>query len=297
MNSGAIGGREGEKWLAARAPLLLGLLGRGIGGSLSPTMHQAEGDAAGLRIAYKLLDFDVAAWPDAKLGDILAAIRLAGFRGTNVTFPFKQAIMPLLDELSPEAAAIGAVNTIVFEGGRAIGFNTDATGFAAGLRTHVDRARWGHVVLFGGGGAGSAAAHAMLDMGVARITLVEPDEARRNALTDDLARRFGGDRVAASGSAEVVRTADGVVNATPIGMAKLPGTPVDPDLLTSQPWVYDIIYVPADTELLRAARDLGCQTLNGVTMVVNQGAEAYRHFTGVEPDLARMESAVIAALG
>jgi shikimate dehydrogenase len=270
-------------------PLLVGLIGRGILGSQSPKLHQDEGEAHGLRMTYSLFDFDVKSWDDSSLPELVAALRLAGFRGVNVTFPFKQAIIPALDDLSPQARAIGAVNTIVFENGRAVGYNTDVTGFACGLAAHVPPDRLDRVVQIGAGGAGSAAAQALLESGVRHLTIADLDATRRTGLVSALQANFGAERVTGVADAtDAIGAASGVVNATPVGMAKLPGMPVDPALLAHQPWIYDIIYVPIETELLRAAAALGCTTINGVTMVIHQAAVAFGLFTGLAADTDRM---------
>ena len=270
-------------------PLLVGLIGRGIGGSQSPSLHQSEGDAFGLRLTYSLFDFDARGWEDERLIELVAALKLTGFRGANVTFPFKQAIIPALDDLSPQASIIGAVNTIIFEDGRTIGHNTDVIGFARGLQAHVPQDRLDRVVQIGAGGAGSAAALALLDSGVGHLTIADLDPGRRDVLVAMLQSSHGKARVSGVACADDhILAASGVVNATPVGMAKLPGTPVDPALLAHKPWVYEIIYVPVETELLRAAAAIGCKTIDGVTMVIHQAAAAFALFTGRTADPERM---------
>jgi shikimate dehydrogenase len=270
-------------------PILLGLIGRGIGGSQSPRLHQGEGDALGLRLTYSLFDFDERGWDDGRLPELIAALKLTGFRGANVTFPFKQAVIPALDDLSAQARAIGAVNTIVFDHGRAIGHNTDVIGFACGLSAHVPPDRLDRVVQIGAGGAGSASALALLDSGVGKLTIAEIDDSRRDGLVQMLQTTYGSNRVSGVVDAsESIPFASGIVNTTPIGMAKLPGSPVAPALLAHRPWVYDIIYVPVETELLRAAVAIGCQTIDGITMVIHQAAAAFGLFTGRNADPERM---------
>lgn len=271
-------------------PILVGLVGRGIGESKSPKLHQGEADALGIRLTYTLFDFDARGWNDKQLPELVDSLKRSGFRGFNVTFPFKQAIISALDDLSPQARIIGAVNTVVFENGRAIGHNTDVTGFARGLAAHVPSERLDRVVQIGAGGAGSASAQALLETGVGHLTIAEIDDARRTALVSTLQQSFGEDRVTGVvDAASAISSASGVVNATPVGMAKLPGTPVDPALLTHKPWVYDIIYFPAETELLRASAALGCDVINGVTMVIHQAAAAFALFTGKAADTDRMQ--------
>ncbi|MCR6483882.1 shikimate dehydrogenase [Amycolatopsis sp. OK19-0408] len=266
------------------ASYLIGLVGSGIGLSASPALHEREAGELGLRYVYRLLDLDVLRRPVA---DVLAAARLTGFDGLNVTHPAKQAVLPHLDELSPEAAVLGAVNTIVFDGGRAIGHNTDATGFARSLTRGLPGVAMGRVVLLGAGGAGAAVAHALLSLGAGRLTVHDVDGSRSTRLVDALRRRFGDDR-AETGGLEAVRRADGLVHATPTGMAAHPGSPLPAELLRPELWVADIVYRPLETPLLADARALGCRVLHGGGMVVLQAAEAFRLFTGVEPDAGRM---------
>ncbi len=263
---------------------LIGLVGSGIGPSLSPALHEREADRLGLRYVYRRLDLDVLGLP---VGDVLAAARIAGFDGLNVTHPAKQAILPHLDEIAPEAAALGAVNTVLFDGGRAIGHNTDATGFARSLGRGLPDVRMDDVVLLGAGGAGAAVAHALLSLGVGRLGVHDVDATRSARLVDALRRRFGASR-AVTCAPEAVGTADGLVHATPTGMAAHPGLPIRESLMRKELWVADIVYRPLETALLAAARARGCRVLHGGGMVVLQAAESFRLFTGIEPDAARM---------
>lgn len=263
---------------------LIGLVGTGIGPSASPALHEREADELGLRYVYRLLDLEVLGRPVA---DVLAAARLAGFDGLNVTHPAKQAVLPHLDELSPEAAALGAVNTVVFDGGRAIGHNTDATGFARSLSRGLPDVRMDDVVLLGAGGAGAAVAHALLSLGTGKLTVHDVDTERSGKLVDALRRRFGAGR-AETGGLDALRRADGLVHATPTGMAAHPGSPLPAEVLRPELWVADIVYRPLETALLADARARGCRVLHGGGMVVLQAAESFRLFTGVEPDPARM---------
>ncbi|MGW3958979.1 shikimate dehydrogenase [Amycolatopsis sp. NPDC005003] len=263
---------------------LIGLVGTGIGPSASPALHEREADELGLRYVYRLLDLDVLRRPVA---DVLAAARLAGFDGLNVTHPAKQAVVAHLDELSPEAAALGAVNTVVFDRGRAVGHNTDATGFARSLTRGLPDARLDDVVLLGAGGAGAAVAHALLSLGTGRVTVHDVDGIRSARLVQALERKFGPGR-AKTGGTDALAHADGLVHATPTGMAAHPGSPVPAELLHEDLWVADIVYRPLETALLAAARARGCRVLHGGGMVVLQAAESFRLFTGAEPDPARM---------
>ncbi|WP_191298884.1 shikimate dehydrogenase [Lentzea cavernae] len=263
---------------------LIGLVGSGIGPSLSPALHEREAAELGLRYTYRLLDLDELGQP---VGEVLAAARAEGFHGLNITHPGKQAVLAHLDDLVPEAAALGAVNTVVFDGGKAVGHNTDATGFARSVRRGLPGARMQDVVLLGAGGAGAAVGHALLSLGTGRLGVHDVDPERAEGLVAALKHRFGADRAVTCGP-DAVRTADGLVHATPTGMAAHPGLPIDESVLREDLWVADIVYRPLETALLAAARARGCRVLHGGGMVVLQAAESLRLFTGVEPDAARM---------
>jgi shikimate dehydrogenase len=274
---------------AGQKPVRTGLIGSSIQASLSPDLHQKEGAELGLSYSYQLLDLDVLRLGPQDLPDILAAAEASGFAGLNVTHPCKQAIISFLDRLSEDARSLGAVNTVVFENGHATGHNTDWWGFAESFRRDMPGAALDAVVLFGAGGAGAAVAHALLTLGVRRLFIAETNRARRTFLCEALKARWGEDRVAETkdiGSA--VNQASGIVNATPIGMAKYPGMPLEPSLLRPDLWVVDIIYFPLETGLLATARAMGCRTMGGGGMVVFQAAEAMRLFTGLQPDTHRM---------
>ncbi|MFG1696081.1 shikimate dehydrogenase [Nonomuraea sp. NPDC049309] len=267
---------------------LIGLIGSGIGPSLSPPLHEREAEHHGLRYVYRLLDTDRLG-DDA--GELLRTARRFGYDGLNITHPCKQAVIPHLDELSPDAAMLGAVNTVVFDGARAIGHNTDWTGFAESFTRGLPGAPTRHVVQLGAGGAGAAVGHAMLALGADLLTVVDADPGRAAALADRLAGRHGAGR-ARQGRTEdlpaLLAAADGLLHATPTGMAHHPGMPLPAELLRPGLWVADIVYRPLETELLKQARALGCRTLDGGGMVVFQAAHAFRLFTGRTPDAERM---------
>jgi shikimate dehydrogenase len=272
----------------SRPALLAGLIGAGIGRSLSPALHEREGEEQGLRLLYRRLDLTALGLRLDALPELLTAAERFGFAGLNITFPAKQAVIAHLDALSPEAQALGAVNTVVFQEGRRIGHNTDASGFIEAFRRRLQGAPRGTVAQFGAGGAGAAVAHALLAEGVGRLLIRDVEAPRAAALADQLNARFGEGRGAEASEEDALAAADGVVNCTPIGMAAHPGTPLDPALLHAQLWVADIVYVPIETALLRAARARGCRTLDGGGMAVFQAAGAFRLFTGIEPDAERM---------
>jgi shikimate dehydrogenase len=228
--------------------------------------------------------------PEA-VGDLVRAARDLGFDGLNITHPCKQLVIDHLDELAPQAAALGAVNTVVFEGGRAIGHNTDVTGFAASFARGLPDVPLERVVQLGAGGAGAAVAHAVLTLGAGHVTVVDAMPDRAADLAAGLNRHFGAGRAAAAtpdALEGLLARADGVVHATPTGMAAHPGLPFPAELLHPGLWVAEVVYRPLETELLRTARGVGCATLDGGGMAVFQAVDAFRLFTGREPDAVRM---------
>ncbi len=269
--------------------VLVGLVGSGIQASRTPAMHEREGAEHGLRYIYKLIDLDVLGLDPSALPELLVAAERFGFAGLNITHPLKQSVIPLLHEVAPDAAALGAVNTIVLKDGRRLGYNTDWSGFAESYRRELADVPRDRVVQFGAGGAGSAVAYALLTLGAGEVAIVDTDRARAARLADGLVRLFGSGRAIANPDVRgAVDAADGIVNATPIGMSKYPGMPLPAGMLRPGLWVADIVYFPLETELLRQARGLGCRTLSGGGMAVFQAVGAFRLFAGIEPDAARM---------
>ena len=270
--------------------MLLGLIGAGIQRSLTPSMQEEEAHHHGLRLHYQLIDLDATgSGPDA-LPTLVSAARIIGFAGFNVTYPCKQSILPLLDDLSDEASAMGAVNTVVNRDGRLIGHNTDGSGWAWGFQRALPQADLTRVVLLGAGGAGSAIAHAVLRLGARQLVIVDREHDRAQAAADALKVVYGGGRVSASADiAAALRSASGLIHATPTGMDKLPGLPLPAELLRPDLWVAEIVYFPLETELLKAARERGCATVDGGTMAVGQAVGAFRLFTGLQPDAQRMD--------
>ena len=275
----------------AKDSYLVGLIGSGIGPSLSPALHEREADRQGLRYLYRLIDIDALGVPPEAVGDLVRAARDLGFDGLNITHPCKQLVIGHLDALAPQAEALGAVNTVVFEDDRAVGHNTDVTGFAASFARGLPDVPLERVVQLGAGGAGAAVAHAMLTLGAERVTVVDALSDRADDLAGALNRHFGAGRAAAGTPDQLGRllgSADGIVHATPTGMAAHPGMPFSAELLHPGLWVAEVVYRPLETELLRAARAVGCAALDGGGMAVFQAADAFRLFTGREPDSVRM---------
>jgi shikimate dehydrogenase len=261
------------------------LIGRGIAASLTPAMHEAEGARQGLSYAYGRYDLAAPAYADWSLETAVDAAQAAGCLGVNVTYPFKQAVLSLLDDLTPEARDIGAVNTVVFKDGQRIGHNTDYIGFRDAFATELGGAPRDKVLLLGAGGAGFAVALALIDLGVATLWLHDRDEDAAQALVDRLSALRPAARCAIwTGHGAV----DGILNATPMGMASHPGQAICLDAVTPGHWVGDIVYFPLHTALLRDAAARGLRVMTGGGMAIGQAAASFELFTGRAADLSRM---------
>jgi shikimate dehydrogenase len=271
--------------------LLCGLIGAGIQRSLTPAMQEEEARAQGLRLHYQLIDLDQSGQGVEALPALLGSAKTMGFAGLNITYPCKQAVIPLLDDLSDEARAMGAVNTVVFAGGKTTGHNTDGSGWRWGFERTLPDADLSRVVLLGAGGAGSAIAHSICRMKADALVIVDSDGARANALAAELNRQYGGSRASGStDAAAALQGATGLVHATPTGMDKLPGLPLPAELLRLELFVSEIVYFPLETALLKAARALGCRVVDGGTMAVGQAVGAFEHFTGLAADPKRVDA-------
>ncbi|URI08001.1 shikimate dehydrogenase [Aquincola tertiaricarbonis] len=270
---------------------LVGLIGAGIQRSLTPAMHEQEAAQHGLRLHYQLIDLDRSGVGAEVLPTLMQAVRVMGFDGLNITYPCKQAVIPLLDELSDEARTMGAVNTVVCRDGRLIGHNTDGAGWVEAFQRRLPGADLSRVALLGAGGAGAAIAHAALRMGVRHLVVNDRDAAKAEELVAALQAAHGADRASAQADvALALQGATGLIHATPTGMDKLPGLPLPEDLLHAGLWVADVVYFPLDTALLKAARARGCATVDGGGMAVGQALGAFRLFTGLQPDAQRVEA-------
>lgn len=275
--------------------ILLGLIGAGIQASRTPAMHEREAAQLGVRCEYRLLDLDVLNLSAGDLPLILAEAERAGFTGLNVTHPCKQSILPLLTGISPDAANIGAVNTVLLQDGRRIGHNTDWLGFRNSFLAGLPGAPTANVVQLGAGGAGAATAYALLKMGVACLYVYDSDRTRSEALASRYGSLFGPDRIRAISQIEpALAAAQGLVHATPTGMKSHPGLPLSAALLRPDLWVAEIVYFPLETALLRAARHIGCRTLDGGGMAVQQAIEAFHLFTGLRANPGRMHDHFLA---
>jgi len=273
------------------SPYLVGLVGTGVGPSLTPALHMAEARAQGLDYVYRTIDLNAVGVSPERIGEVLDWARALGYDALNITHPCKRLVIEHLDDIDDVAAAVGAVNTVVFDGARTVGYNTDTTGFALGFAEGLPNAGTTNVVMIGAGGAGAAVGDALLRLGTDHLTVVDVDIERATALANDLSGRHQEARVDASESDKVpvlLPGSDGVVHCTPTGMAEHPGLPFPAELLHPGLWVADIVYRPLDTALLTAALAAGCRVCDGGHMAVHQATEAFALITGITPDTERM---------
>ena len=275
-----------------REKFLTGLIGAPIAQSAAPAMHEQAADALGVRCHYQLIE--VAGADAAGLRALLDGVRRLGFAGVNVTFPYKEAVVPLLDEMSPGASAIGAVNTVVVRDGRLIGHNTDTTGFERAIGDLVAKSNRGPVALIGAGGVGKAIAFALANLGVAELSIFDADRVKAEQLAMQLLGRM--EARVADDVANALQSAAGVVNGTPVGMLPDRGMAVPEALLHRDLWVADAVYTPLWTPLLTAARARGAKVMTGRELAIYQAADAFELFTGLKPSAVEMGNAFDAVM-
>lgn len=274
---------------------VLGVFGHPVGHSLSPAMHNAAIEAMGLDYVY--VPFDV---EPGNLRQAVDGVRALGIAGVNVTIPHKEAVIGCLDEVDEDARRIGSVNTIKNANGRLIGSSTDGPGFLRSLGETGFSPEGRSAVVVGAGGAGRAVVFALAKAG-ARVVVIDQVEGKAERLVEEVREATESDAVQAESSAENlerrVREADLLVNCTPVGMnPRADEMPVSADLMRPDLTVYDLIYSPVKTRLLAAAEAAGARTVNGVKMLVYQGAISLKMWTGIEPPTDIMEAAVLNGL-
>lgn len=268
---------------------VVGVIGDPVGHSLSPVMHNTEFVRLGLDYVY--VPWRVAA---ADLAAAVAGFRAQHVAGFNITIPHKQAVIPLLDEVDDQAILVGAVNTVLHGAdGHLKGFNTDVRGWTGDIERDV-ALRGKTVAVLGAGGAARAICTGACEAGAAELRLINRTPERARALAEAVAGRYPGVTVRHVGLSDpdarsLLRASGVIVNTTPVGMSGDPGIPIPAEWLHREQYVYDTIYTPSRTPLLRAAEAAGCVCRNGLGMLARQGALAFEIWTGHKPDAAAME--------
>lgn len=269
----------------------LGLIGDNISRSQSPRLHRLAGRLCSLEVSYDPL---IPADLGLNFADLFERCRAGFFRGINITYPYKETVMDRVRIDDPLVRALGACNTVIFEKDGPRGFNTDSSGFAAAFSNAFGKVSPGRVAMAGAGGVGKAIAFALAKLGATNLAIVDPDPARYEALAVSLKRHFPGLSVARPATlGEAIEGADGLINATPIGMEGYTGNVFAELPIGGCQWAFDAVYTPVETEFLKEARDAGVEVLPGYELFFYQGVHAFRLFTGQDVDQDALRAALL----
>lgn len=274
----------------------LGLIGKAIMNSSSPDLHVRLGQLTDIPTTYDL--FDANEQPIESLDSQVKKVVAEGYRGVNVTFPWKEAAVALATRPSVGAKMVGAANTLVFENGDIVAENTDFTGFISGFRATLGERKPGRVLVMGTGGVGKAVAFGLGKLGAEDVILMDLDNAKSQQLAQELNDHgFSASTITPGKLATTVPGCDGLVNCTPIGHEKSPGCPLPAELVQAHHWIFDAVYVPAMTEFMLAAKQAGAAVMSGVSLFVFQGVDAFKLFCEDEAkrEAAEQQSATLFA--
>ena len=272
--------------------LRLGLIGDNIARSRSPLLHRLAGAQTGRRVCYDSL---IPRELDQSFDEVFATCAASGYRGINVTYPYKEIVITRLSIQDPLVRAMGAVNTVLFESEGPVGYNTDYSGFVAAYRGARGDMPPGVVLMIGTGGVGRAIAFGLARLGASEIRLVDHDPERAEALAEalrpvapDTALTIWTDAEAAAQGAQ------GLINATPVGMVGYDGTPLVRAAMAGADWAFDAVYTPSDTQFLTDAAASGLDVISGWELFFHQGVDAWGHFVGTELDQSALRAALLA---
>lgn len=269
----------------------LGLIGDNIRQSKSPALHILAGQLCGLPVSYELL---VPADAGLDFDGLFEWCKAEGFRGVNITYPYKEKVFSRLAVNDARLRSIGACNTVLFEDDGPRGLNSDYTGFVAAFRASLPQTSPGTVAMAGAGGVGKAVAFGLAELGATRLRVFDRDRQRVHALAASLAPVSGAMTVEVCANiAEACEDSDGLVNCTPLGMDGIPGSAIPAEFMSGAQWAFDAVYTPVDTEFLQSARAHGLATISGYELFFCQGVDAFRAFTGTAPDEAALRGALV----
>lgn len=272
--------------------LHLGLIGDNIAHSSAPLLHRLAGEQNGLSVQYDRL---VPAEMGKSFDEIFEAACVGGFRGLNITYPYKEIAFRAVLIDNSQVRRIGAVNTIVFTEEGPKGYNTDYSGFIDAYRNVRGEIVPGVVAMAGAGGVGKAIAFALLTLGAREIRLFDPDAEKAHRLADDMRRAEPGTLITVSFSIEeATRVADGLINCSPVGMVGKPGTPIPRALMAGASWVFDAVYTPIETQFIQDARAKGLEIISGYELFFYQGVNAWEFFSGLPLDYDRLRKDLLA---
>ncbi|MEH6725618.1 MAG: shikimate dehydrogenase [Hyphomicrobiales bacterium] len=268
----------------------LGLIGDNIARSKAPNLHVAAGKQCGVDASYERLI-------PRELGktflEVFEMVETSGFRGINITYPYKETATSLVAVKDPLVKAIGAVNTVVFEHSGPVGYNTDYSGFIEAYRTHRNEAGPGIVCLIGSGGVGKAVAFGLVTLGATVIRCVDLKLAKAQALANALSELNSNTKIEIHSNAPAAaRGADGIVNCTPVGMVDLNGTPLPAENMSGGCWAFDAVYTPVETEFLTDAKTAGLDIISGYELFLGQGVDAWTLFSGHQVNKDKLRAAI-----
>lgn len=268
----------------------LGLIGDNIARSQSPRLHVEAGRLCGLAVTYeRLIPRDL----DLDFNAVFDRCAAEGFRGINVTYPYKEAVVSRVEVPDPLTARIRACNTVLFSDGVPVGHNTDYSGFIAAFRSSFGNVSPGKVAVIGAGGVGKAIAFALVTLGAEALHVFDTDRVKAYDLAAAFARIGMSMRACVAGSVdEATGGADGIVNCTPVGMTGYPGTAVAREGMRGASWAFDSVYTPIDTLFLSLAAREGLAVMSGYELFFHQGVDAFRHFTGMAVDMTALRRAL-----
>ena len=271
--------------------LLLGLIGDNIASSMAPRLHRLAGEQSGLAVRYdRLVPRDLGLDFEA----VFTECRLKGYRGLNITYPYKERVTDHVRIDDPLVRAMGACNTVLFEAEGALGFNTDYSGFVAAYRAGRGDAPTGAVLMIGSGGVGRAVAFGLARLGTCDLRLVDRDISKANALVEALQLAAPEMKVTVwEDAAQAAQGAAGIINCTPVGMVGHDGTPLPRSAFAGGEWAFDAVYTPVDTRFLTEAAAEGLAIISGWELFFYQGVHAWGHFAGMPLDEAALRAELL----
>jgi shikimate dehydrogenase len=275
---------------AAVSGIRLGLIGDNIAASRAPELHQVAGRLCEMEITYDLLiprnlglNFDL----------VFDRARDEGYRGLNITYPYKEVVVRRLETQDRSVRLTGACNTVLFESSGPAGANTDFTGFLSAYRSSFGTTEPGAVAIAGCGGVGRAISFALAQLGASALRLLDTDRTRSESLAQALSAGAPSLKVSVAASAnQACEGADGLVNCTPLGMIGYGGNVFPPDQIAGRGWAFDAVYTPVETPFLRSARAAGLAVMSGYELFFNQGVDAFRIFTGRSVEYSGLREAL-----
>jgi len=285
-----------QHFRAGSSEIRAALVGSGIGLSRTPGMHQTVGHVLGLNYSYEIMDVDTAQYCNFSLTQLIERCESLGYAGLNITYPFKQEVLPLLDELSDNAKMLAAVNTVVFKQGRRFGYNTDYSGFVKAFEQQMSDVVIDRVLLLGAGGAGSAAAFAVAGSSPKSVFIYDrnPEKAAQLAVKLNIYYPNLNVEFYDCLTEAIAAKPNGIINASPMGMQAYPGSAFPQGEWRQSLWAADLVYLPLQTQFLSDAETAGCKTMSGAHLAIHQAVDSFALITGQLADAKHFSKAFAA---